>query len=219
VLGLTDSAGAVVATYRYDAWGNILEAEGPLAAVNPYRYASYRWLDHLGLYFLQARFYDAAGGRFLSRDVLLGYPKHIATLNLYSYVAGNPVSQVDPTGSNYIDINLTLTFWKGVSMGVMYDYRQRQYYGYAGIATGPPGASLSATYSTANASRGLIVSASGTAIGAVQVGVAQDGSLFAEGGLGLGVGFSTSVVYATPIRLTAGSARPTTRSSTALRAR
>lgn len=43
VLRLVDQAGVVVASYRYDAWGNILEKSGPLADVNPYRYAGYRW--------------------------------------------------------------------------------------------------------------------------------------------------------------------------------
>jgi RHS repeat-associated protein len=48
----------VVASYRYDAWGNILEANGSLAQVKLYCYAGYRWDQITGLYFLQARYYN-----------------------------------------------------------------------------------------------------------------------------------------------------------------
>ncbi|MEW6107500.1 MAG: RHS repeat-associated core domain-containing protein [Bacillota bacterium] len=88
----------MVASYRYDAWGNILEAAGPLAEVNPYRYAGYRWDAAVGLYFLRTRYYDANLGRFLSRDVALGAPKNPQTPCPYPYGVDSPLRYVDPDG-------------------------------------------------------------------------------------------------------------------------
>lgn len=42
VVSMTDHNGLVVASYEYDAWGNILAKDGVLADKNPYRYAGYR---------------------------------------------------------------------------------------------------------------------------------------------------------------------------------
>jgi RHS repeat-associated protein len=50
-----------------------------------------------GLDLLGARQYDPATGRFLSVDPVLD-PASPQTLNGYSYAAGNPVTQADPTG-------------------------------------------------------------------------------------------------------------------------
>ena len=98
VLQIVDGQGNVVASYRYDAWGNILEESGPLADVNPYRYAGYRWDGEVGLYFLRTRYYDPSLGRFVSRDSILGAPANTQTLNTYQYALNNPVRYTDPDG-------------------------------------------------------------------------------------------------------------------------
>ncbi len=41
VIALRDSAGYRVATYSYDAWGNILSKSGIMADINPFRYRGY----------------------------------------------------------------------------------------------------------------------------------------------------------------------------------
>jgi RHS repeat-associated protein len=51
-----------------------------------------------GLYYLRARYYDPAIGRFLSADPLAGAPAQPQTLNRYAYALNNPVNRVDPTG-------------------------------------------------------------------------------------------------------------------------
>jgi RHS repeat-associated protein len=48
-----------------------------------------------GLYYLRARAYDPALGRFLQQDPL-------PLINRYSYVGGNPVNFADPTGMCHI---------------------------------------------------------------------------------------------------------------------
>jgi len=104
VTGLTDSGGNLVATYKYDAFGNILSETGDatLNAINPYRYTSRVYDKETGLYYYRARYYDANTGRFISKDPLrsqLTEGKH-----LYVYCENNPVNFVDPTG-------LLLGYW------------------------------------------------------------------------------------------------------------
>jgi len=52
----------------------------------------------LGLYYLRARYYNAATGRFLSRDPKDGYINVPKTLHKYLYADGDPVNMKDPTG-------------------------------------------------------------------------------------------------------------------------
>ena len=59
------------------------------------------------LYYMQARYYDANVGRFISEDPI----GHEGGLNLYAYVGGNPVNFVDPSGKflvNPITIGATI---------------------------------------------------------------------------------------------------------------
>jgi RHS repeat-associated protein len=52
----------------------------------------------LGLYYLRARYYNPATGRFLSRDPEDGKIKIPATLHKYLYAGGDPMNRIDPTG-------------------------------------------------------------------------------------------------------------------------
>lgn len=48
-----------------------------------------------------ARYYASTMGRFLSPDDVGGDPSNPQSLNLYSYVANNPLSRTDPTGHDF----------------------------------------------------------------------------------------------------------------------
>lgn len=101
VIALTDATGAVVATYDYDAFGNpvgALPAAGSVGDANPYRYAGYRWDQDTGLYYLNARYYWAAVGRFITRDTFNGSEDDTSSLNLYNYCKGNPIIYAEPSG-------------------------------------------------------------------------------------------------------------------------
>ena len=55
---LDAETGAVLASYSYDAWGNILTATGDMESVNPIRYRGYYLDAETGLYYLHSRYYD-----------------------------------------------------------------------------------------------------------------------------------------------------------------
>ncbi|WP_275898352.1 RHS repeat-associated core domain-containing protein, partial [Peribacillus alkalitolerans] len=99
VIALTDVSGNTVAEYSYDAWGNILSQTGTMASSNPYRYASYRFDEVTGLYYLKARYYDSDTGRFITRDTFHGFEDDPKSLNQYAYAHGNPVRYVDHDGN------------------------------------------------------------------------------------------------------------------------
>jgi RHS repeat-associated protein len=106
VIKLTDMNQAVVAEYKYDAWGNITSETGTLAGSNPYRYAGYWYDKETGLYYLNARYYKPDVGRFISQDSYGGQKKAPLTLNRYAYGLNNPVNFVDPTGKSSIAATL-----------------------------------------------------------------------------------------------------------------
>jgi len=96
VVKVVDGSGNVVNNYSYDEWGNILsKTEG---IFNPLKYAGEYYDDESGLIYLRARYYDPTVGRFISRDTVEGQINNPLSLNLYTYVLGNPLKYVDPTG-------------------------------------------------------------------------------------------------------------------------
>jgi RHS repeat-associated protein len=93
---LTNTSAAVTDTYRYSAFGDIETQTG--ATTNSYLYTGQQFDSSTGLYSLRARYYDAAIGRFLSRDTFPINHQNPVELNRYVYAAGNPVNHKDPSG-------------------------------------------------------------------------------------------------------------------------
>lgn len=89
---LTNSTETVVASYTYDAFGNLIASSG--SSDNTYGFTGEQFDDSSGLLYLRARYYDASIGRFISRD-LIGIAGGI---NLYAYVKNNPINHTDPIG-------------------------------------------------------------------------------------------------------------------------
>jgi len=89
---ITDSSGAVVQTYDYDAFGNIVTQTGSLT--NAYRYKTKEYSPETGLIFFGARYYNPLIGRFITKDPL----GMIDGPNVYVYCGNDPVNRIDPTG-------------------------------------------------------------------------------------------------------------------------
>ena len=111
---LTNATGGVTDTYEYDAFGNALQTSG--STPNNYLYRGEQYDSDLGLYYLRARYYDPATGRFMSRDPNTprpfssnGIPTDPKYLHNYLYANGDPVNLIDPRGRNAL-IETIVTF-------------------------------------------------------------------------------------------------------------
>ena len=65
---------------------------------NPFRYRGYYYDIDLGLYYLNARYYDANTGRFISADSYVSTGQGLIGYNMYAYCGNNPVMYFDPAG-------------------------------------------------------------------------------------------------------------------------
>ena len=96
---ITDSAGTKVQAVTYYPFGNTRTNQSfttPAVDV-PYKYTG-KELDSTGLYYYEARYYDATLARFISADTIVPNPRDPQSLNRYSYVENNPLKYIDPTG-------------------------------------------------------------------------------------------------------------------------
>ena len=88
-----------VATYEYDAWGNIVSSSGRLAEINPLRYRGYYYDNETGFYYLQSRYYDPANRRFINADTYSSTdPGDAIGCNMFAYCGNNPVIRNDYSG-------------------------------------------------------------------------------------------------------------------------
>ncbi|GAB4512556.1 MAG: hypothetical protein Tsb0026_16580 [Sulfuricaulis sp.] len=99
ITAVTDAAGTVTGSARYDAWGLKLSSTG---SIPQYGYTG-REPDATGLVYYRARYYDPSVGRFTQRDPQ-GF---VDGVNRYAYVRNNPVNYTDPTGTTAFNNNLT----------------------------------------------------------------------------------------------------------------
>ena len=88
-----------VATYEYDAWGNILSSSGRLAEINPLRYRGYYYDSETGFYYLQSRYYDPENHRFINADTYASTDSgNSIASNMFAYCGNNPIIRSDDDG-------------------------------------------------------------------------------------------------------------------------
>jgi RHS repeat-associated protein len=88
---LTDQFARVRATYNYDPYGRTVLATGTYGT--PLRYTGEYTDSESGFSYLRARYYDPTTAQFLTRD-----PLGAITRSAYSYVYGDPLNAIDPSG-------------------------------------------------------------------------------------------------------------------------
>jgi RHS repeat-associated protein len=93
---ITNSTGQLVELAEHTPYGALARREGSVNV--PQKFTGQRLDPETGLHFYQARYYDAALGRFISADTIVQAPSDPQTLNRYSYVRNNPLRYVDPSG-------------------------------------------------------------------------------------------------------------------------
>jgi RHS repeat-associated protein len=91
-LDLTNQAGAVQASYHYEAFGKTTMTG---TSSNPFQYTG-RENDRTGLYYYRARYYGPISGRFASEDPMRSSSG--GEQNLYLYVLNSPTNFDDPRG-------------------------------------------------------------------------------------------------------------------------
>jgi len=142
VVGLTDSAGTLVAQYTYGPFGELISASGPMADANPIRYATKYYDKETGLYYFGRRYYDPATGQWLNREPL----GEDESLNLYAYTLNDPVNNVDRLGLDRIWIGADgTTKWviEDMSSGIFGLFRKA----IGWIPVGSAGANTPSSYS------------------------------------------------------------------------
>lgn len=116
-IALTDSSGNSTVQYSYRPYGSI-SITG--TTNNSFTYTG-REIDGLGINYHRARYYNPQIGRFISEDPI-GLS---AGINVYAYVADDPLDLLDPTGlspcvdldklTQWLDSHATSHYIKGVS--------------------------------------------------------------------------------------------------------
>ena len=176
VCGITDASGNLLATYKYDEWGNQLAIEATagenqaqnqaIAEANPFRYRSYYYDLETGYYYLQSRYYDASICRFINADDIefAGVDESMSDINLFVYCGNSPINDNDFNGHiSWTSVkkaikNIVNNFKKFVSGLVNYVKKKinkfvgkvscRLNNGYFYIATSPIGYSIDAIIMT-----------------------------------------------------------------------
>lgn len=99
VIGLVDADSNTLNSYTYDIWGGPLTEEETVP--NVLRYSGEYWDNTTGLQYLRARWYDPGTARFMGEDTYKGELSDPLSLNLYTYVANNPLIYSDPSGHDH----------------------------------------------------------------------------------------------------------------------
>jgi RHS repeat-associated protein len=92
ITSLSSAAGALTQTYTFDSFGNQTASSGSLT--NRFQFTAREFDTESSLYFMRARYFDPASGRFISEDPITFAGGH----DFYTYVGNWPTLFTDPSG-------------------------------------------------------------------------------------------------------------------------
>ena len=193
---LTDGNGNSEEDLVYYPYGETFTNTG--TADVAYKYTGKERDGSTGLYFYEARYYDAALGRFISADTIVPRPGNPQDFNRYTYAANNPVLYNDPSGHCPICFAVGFAVIGGVAAGFQSDWDagaifKGAFVGFVGgAAAGGGGFGAGLVFSNVSSATGSLVAATlATGIHTGLVGYGLQGLLGPAGGWGNGnEGFS-----------------------------
>ncbi len=94
---LANPTGTIAASYNYDGYGRALNFS-PTNAATSLLYAGEMYDKNTQQYYLRARYYSPATGRFNRIDDFSGNKLDPQSLHKYLYAHANPINRIDPTG-------------------------------------------------------------------------------------------------------------------------
>jgi RHS repeat-associated protein len=97
ITSMLDTNNIVVASYRYDPYGNLISSSGTLAAANVYRFSSKEFHANSGLYYYGFRFYDPNLQRWVNQDPI----GEAGGINLYAFAGNSAQNYLDPIGLSW----------------------------------------------------------------------------------------------------------------------
>ena len=102
VMQILDASGNTVATYTYNAWGEVLNLTNNTSAnigdLNPIRYRGYYYDTETGFYYLKSRYYDPKICRFINLDGLASTGQGFLGANMFVYCLNEPSNTRDDKG-------------------------------------------------------------------------------------------------------------------------
>ena len=95
VMVVLNSSQSIVASYRYDVYGNLLKTAGTFD--QPFRFSTKRYDAKTGHYYYGYRFYNPMTGTWITRDPL----GEAGGINLYGFNNNNAINYIDSWGLAY----------------------------------------------------------------------------------------------------------------------
>ncbi len=93
---LSDDLGSITDEYDYEAFGQVVNQSG--TTESSYLFAGEQFDSGLDQYYLRARYYNQASGRFTQMDTWMGINQDPISLHRYLYANTEPANHIDPTG-------------------------------------------------------------------------------------------------------------------------
>ena len=112
VIGISDNAGSLIATYTYSAWGEVLavtpattgnSTQLAIANANPLRYRGYYLDQETGYYYLRSRYYSPSTTRYMCSDILSNISFVKEEYNGFLYCSNLPICNTDLTGRSKVN--------------------------------------------------------------------------------------------------------------------